>query len=515
MSVSPPILVVEDDPLGLNFFRSSLSLSGYNVTTAQSANEAQSILEREGTSAFAAVLTDFRMPGRTGLDLLEWIRQRDQALATVIVTAQGERELVKRSLTAGAAGFLDKPVKHQQLSMAVAQAIEQTERQRRYAQDQAGLAAAARLDSAFTVQPPASMQPHLTVRYEPLHQIGGDFVFAREMGAGRYLLAAGDVSGHDIPSGLASAYFQGMLQGLTAKDVSPWEVLPLIHRHLLDRATPSSAEEDLPISLAVGMVEIETESSTLNVFSAGFPHLIVVDQAGFCESVDPQCGPLGWDMPVDFRPRTLESEGTSSLYLFSDGALEMADEVGVSPLAILYRLIHKGEEESDFSLQTQDDVLIVRYQMKTNEALTFQPLLDEHYSGDEVDAIDDLQNLWRRSIQFAVGDALGDRLFDLLICLREGMLNALIHGCGRESAKVARLQMSYDRTSSLIRVRIDDPGKGHSFDLKARLAELPDREGRNLGLGIIQHLADDFGVRNEGTSLIFDFKITPEAPEHG
>ena len=44
----------------------------------------------------------------------------------------------------------------------------------------------------------------------------------------------------------------------------------------------------------------------------------------------------------------------------------------------------------------------------------------------------------------------------------------------------------------------------------AQLAKIGKGTGRNLGLGIVQHLSDTFTVENQGTSLIFDFQITPE-----
>ena len=139
----------------------------------------------------------------------------------------------------------------------------------------------------------------------------------------------------------------------------------------------------------------------------------------------------------------------------------------------------------------------------------FEPILSEHYAGMEVDHIDHLQSNWRRSVSFALQDRLGDRLYELLICIREGMLNALTHGCESSSEKFAHLQISLNEEKDTIRVFIDDPGKGHSFDLEKRLVRLDRETGKNLGLGIVQHLSDNFSIENQGTSLVFDFQIKP------
>ncbi len=141
---------------------------------------------------------------------------------------------------------------------------------------------------------------------------------------------------------------------------------------------------------------------------------------------------------------------------------------------------------------------------------SFEPILSEHYAGTEFEHIDQLQANWRRSITFAMGDRLGDRLYDLLICIREGMLNALIHGCERSAEKFAHLQVSINEAGEVLRIHIDDPGRGHTFDLQERLEQINQKSGKHLGLGIIQHLSDSFSIENKGTSLIFDFKISAD-----
>ena len=159
--------------------------------------------------------------------------------------------------------------------------------------------------------------------------------------------------------------------------------------------------------------------------------------------------------------------------------------------------------------EPSDDILAIRYQLNPLRPLshTFEPILSEHYAGTEADHIDHLQSNWRRSIAFALGDRLGDRIYDLLICIREGMLNAFIHGCDRSSEKFAHLQISINEGTGLLRVHIDDPGHGHSFDLDKRIESLDKEKGEHLGLGIIKNLSDDFRIENRGTSLVFDFKI--------
>ena len=143
---------------------------------------------------------------------------------------------------------------------------------------------------------------------------------------------------------------------------------------------------------------------------------------------------------------------------------------------------------------------------------TFSPILSEHYAGTEIDHIDQLQSNWRRSLTFAIGDQFGDRLYDLLLCIREGMINALVHGCERSAEKFSQLQINLNETKDRVRIIIDDPGRGHQFDIENPLADTFGKMGTHMGLRIIYHLSDYFAIENRGTSLVFEFAVTPESP---
>jgi anti-sigma regulatory factor (Ser/Thr protein kinase) len=176
--------------------------------------------------------------------------------------------------------------------------------------------------------------------------------------------------------------------------------------------------------------------------------------------------------------------------------------------------MNKRNVINDLPNEPKDDILAIKYSIRPINpeqplSTQFHPLVSEHYAGTEVEHIDHLQSNWRRSLMFALDDRLGDRLYDLLICIREGMLNALIHGCEKASDKFAHLQISLSEDKNILRVVIDDPGRGHEFNLKDRLEQISTETGKHLGLGIIQHLSDDFMIENKGTSLVFDFEINP------
>ena len=101
------ILVVDDDPSFRALLGDILESSGYEVTEASSGEEA---LERLAKATFAAVLTDQRMPGISGIELLARIRALPGAPPVVVLTAHGTIPDAVEAIRLGAADYIAKPL---------------------------------------------------------------------------------------------------------------------------------------------------------------------------------------------------------------------------------------------------------------------------------------------------------------------------------------------------------------------------------------------------------------------
>ncbi|MCD8482823.1 MAG: response regulator [Verrucomicrobia bacterium] len=507
------ILVVEDDPMGAAFFQSSLVTAGFSVDLCSDARKAVHKLTTLGCDNFDAVLTDYRMPGMNGLDLLHWINAQDQTLSTVMVTAQGERDLIKQSMSTGARDFLDKPVTHQQLTSVIEKAVQQTRRLRHFENTQQSLAAAGRMDHLFSNVRAEELNEFIDVRHVPLHEVGGDFLNIFKVGPGKFSAVIGDVSGHDVKAAFVSSYFQGLLRGFSETQTSALDAICKFNDILVKEWDERNTENRLITSptLSVALFEIDIEQNLLKIFSCGFPPVYICDQDGFIHTQNIGSFPIGW-MP-DCQPEefAFDMARGSCLLAFTDGLMDLAIELEINTLSLLFVLFRENLDLKNGPLQAVDDILVLRYQFncKVPTQSLFHPIIQEQYTGADVDDMDRIEAVWRRSLQFSLQEELGDRLFELLICIREGVINAMIHGCERSSEKVCTLTMTYNPEKYLVRVRIDDPGKGHNFDLQKRLKELANPDGKHLGLGIIQHLSDSFSIENKGSTLIFDFFLTP------
>jgi len=107
MSALHKVLVVDDDPVVAKSFDRVLSGKGYAVITASSGQEALNKLEAED---YDVVFTDIKMPGMSGLEMAEQVKQRRPWLPVVIVTGYGSPDNEARAEAAGVSGFLRKPL---------------------------------------------------------------------------------------------------------------------------------------------------------------------------------------------------------------------------------------------------------------------------------------------------------------------------------------------------------------------------------------------------------------------
>ena len=104
---TPRILVVDDDVDGLEVLRTRLAHAGYDVETAESAEQA---LARVKAFDPGLIVTDVRMPGMTGLELLSKVRETMEGVHVVVMTAHDDMQTAVAAMKSGAFDFLVKPV---------------------------------------------------------------------------------------------------------------------------------------------------------------------------------------------------------------------------------------------------------------------------------------------------------------------------------------------------------------------------------------------------------------------
>jgi FixJ family two-component response regulator len=128
----PKILVVDDDRNILQTMQIRLKLMGYRVVTCIDPHEALSVFEQGN---FSLVLTDQRMDGLKGSDLINEIHLRDPHVPIIIMTAYGTVEDAVKSLRQGAYTYLQKPVDTHELELHIKSAMEKAAMEQRLTQE--------------------------------------------------------------------------------------------------------------------------------------------------------------------------------------------------------------------------------------------------------------------------------------------------------------------------------------------------------------------------------------------
>jgi FixJ family two-component response regulator len=132
-SVSSMVFVVDDDQSVREALSSLIRSIGLDVETYASAHE---YLRRPPQQSPACLVLDVRMPGLSGLDLQRELAHQGREIPIIFVTAHGDIPMTVKAMKAGAAEFLSKPFRDQDLLDAICQAL---------ARDRASMAARADL----------------------------------------------------------------------------------------------------------------------------------------------------------------------------------------------------------------------------------------------------------------------------------------------------------------------------------------------------------------------------------
>ncbi|MFT4938220.1 MAG: two-component system response regulator GlrR [Paraglaciecola sp.] len=124
VSLSPQILLVDDDESLLRLMTIRLQGEGYRVQGAEGGKEALRLMN---TQNFDVVLSDLRMPGLDGLSLFEEIMALRKDIPVILMTAHGTIQDAVEATQRGIFGFLTKPIDHDELRNLLAKAVSQSQ----------------------------------------------------------------------------------------------------------------------------------------------------------------------------------------------------------------------------------------------------------------------------------------------------------------------------------------------------------------------------------------------------
>ena len=110
------ILVIEDEPGIVDFLERGLRAHGFEVISAL---DGETGIDRARSESVSLVVLDLMLPGRSGLEVLEWLRSSRPGVPVIVLTALDEVEHRVTGLDAGAADYLTKPFSLNELAARI------------------------------------------------------------------------------------------------------------------------------------------------------------------------------------------------------------------------------------------------------------------------------------------------------------------------------------------------------------------------------------------------------------
>lgn len=116
------ILLAEDQSMVRGALAALLSMEeGFEITQAEDGDRAWLLMKQ---NSYDILLTDIEMPGRSGLELAQWVLQQKLPTKTIIITTFGRSGYIRRAIDMGVSGFLLKDAPSEQLIQAIYKVME-------------------------------------------------------------------------------------------------------------------------------------------------------------------------------------------------------------------------------------------------------------------------------------------------------------------------------------------------------------------------------------------------------
>lgn len=120
VSADPIVYVIDDDDSARHSLEFLLDAAGIRVRSFPSADV---FLKASPPLANSCVITDVRMPGMSGVELVEALRARGVGAPVIIITGHADVPLAIRAMKAGAADFIEKPFDEHAILSAIRRAL--------------------------------------------------------------------------------------------------------------------------------------------------------------------------------------------------------------------------------------------------------------------------------------------------------------------------------------------------------------------------------------------------------
>lgn len=357
-------MFVDDEPQVLRALKRDYGLySRFENVEPLTVDSGEACLEylRNNSEACLAVVTDQRMPGMAGTELLAHIQSEFPDVGRMLVTAYSDIEAIQDAVSASISSFLLKPWDPGYLVQEVDRTVESVTLRRNHERYMRELEQQLRVAGEFqrrllTLPPFEGSDLSVDVAYRAVEGIycSGDYYDAIALERGRYLLLLGDVSGH----GVKPAFITGMLKVLSGQIARERIDAPFSTGRFLEalsRAVFMELPDNTELIISMAAVLIDTRTHELVISNAGHPPVGVVGSEG-CELIWNNGPAIGMDVLVDVQEEQRTVHPGDRVVMFTDGIWDVDDDQA-APSPDLLKSVFQRAAHTPVFLDTVDRLL--------------------------------------------------------------------------------------------------------------------------------------------------------------
>lgn len=330
MHTPPRILLVDDEPLNIDYLEQELEEKGFELLSASNGQEALDAIQE---SLPDLVLLDIMMPVMDGFAVLEHVKADAtlRGIPIIIISANNDLQSVVKGIQRGAEDYLPKPFEPVILNARISASLD---RKRLRDQEQLYLQSLEKeMDIARDIQtqflpseipelPGWDIAPY----FKAAKFVAGDYYDAFTLPNGEFIFVLGDVCGKGIGAALFMTLFRSLLRATASASLSSGgegeNPSPAARLHgavsITNRYVADTHEQALMFStLFIGLIEGST--GALTYINAGNEAPYLVRAGGSFEELSPTGPVIGFNLKAQFNIGEARLEPGDSLLVFTDG----------------------------------------------------------------------------------------------------------------------------------------------------------------------------------------------------
>ncbi len=333
------LVIIDDEPRVTKALEREIRIKHpeieFSIQTFQNPLHGLEYIKNNQETVFM-VISDLRMPGMNGAELLESIRSFDKDIQTTLLTAYSDMDDIRRAVSANIRSLLPKPWDQDRLFSEVESALAEFKLRKENARLRVEIEKQLETASAFqkamlSLHETAPAYPFIAVEYHPQKTIGcgGDYYDAFTLKDGRVVILMGDVSGHGIKPALVTVMLKTLIQSQRLLGdfsfTSPRDFLAKLNKEILLLLT---ASPDTIIAFSALFIDPATKQVQLS--NAGLPPILVSYNTGAFEYFFQDGPALGFSPDATYIEHQLTMQKGDTIAIMTDGVTEYKNAASVN-----------------------------------------------------------------------------------------------------------------------------------------------------------------------------------------